>query len=196
MVTCSHGIPWKDRHRFVTFTPGYLRGHTLYTQASAEHIIVLRELDGTKPINDNETAFDYAVVVLDAPLGLLTGWVGFRTYRAAWNGRNSWQNVGYPADLTAGEQAVFSAGGAIASAESQTFLGATGFVLGHFMDTSPGHSGGPYWGWWPGETGPRVVGIDSAGAARPKADRSGDDNEAAGGPALTFLINYARMHFP
>ena len=70
-----------------------------------------------------------------------------------------------------------------------------GVILGHFMDTWGGHSGGPHWGWWSDEPWPRVVGVQSAGASTPGDDTSGD-NEAGGGPALSDLITYARSNYP
>ena len=61
--------------------------------------------------------------------------------------------------------------------------------------TRSGHSGGPHWGWWDGETWPRLVGVQSVGAATPGDDTSGN-NEAGGGPPLSSLIAYARQSYP
>jgi hypothetical protein len=67
--------------------------------------------------------------------------------------------------------------------------------MGNFIDTFPGHSGGPYWGWWGEEPWPRLVGTDSTSPKTPGTDKSGD-NEAGGGPALSSLITYARQKYP
>jgi hypothetical protein len=68
---------------------GHLQfGYGVDPKAAAERVIALKELDGTMQITNDQTAFDYAVAVLDSPLGLLTGWVGCRTYKASWNGLN------------------------------------------------------------------------------------------------------------
>ncbi|RNG30752.1 hypothetical protein EEJ42_09480 [Streptomyces botrytidirepellens] len=71
----------------------------------------------------------------------------------------------------------------------------SGYVLGHFMDTSGGHSGGPYGGWWGEEPWPRLIGTDSTSPQRPGNDTKGD-NEAGGGLALSALISYDRQRYP
>ncbi|MDH3708097.1 MAG: hypothetical protein OES57_18680, partial [Acidimicrobiia bacterium] len=81
------------------------------------------------------------------------------------------------------------------SVGSQGLNGQTGYVLGHFNDITPGHSGGPVWGWWGDEPWPRVVGVNSAEANTPAFTTSGD-NEFGGGPGLSALITWARSNYP
>jgi hypothetical protein len=71
--------------------------------------------------------------------------------------------------------------------------GQTGYVLENFIDTSPGHSGGPYWGWWGEETFPSVIGVDSTSPDLVHEPSRG--NEAGGGPALKSLVAYAREKY-
>ena len=131
-------------------------------------------------------------------MGDLTGYAGYRKYKPKWNGSNYWQQIGYPSDLSLGQRPAFFGGGAITSAESRSATGGTGLVLGHFMDTVGGHSGGPYWGWWGDEPWPRVVGTDSTSPGTPSTTGTGTagDNEAGGGSPLSSLIAWARNNYP
>lgn len=58
--------------------------------------------------------------------------------------------------------------------------------LEHTGDVGPGNSGGPLWAWW-GDS-PRVIGTLS-GSEYNWDERN---NVAAGGPALSTLIKWAR----
>jgi V8-like Glu-specific endopeptidase len=196
MVTGSHCIQWLESGAgWVKFTPAYYNGATPFGIAWGTRVIYWRRADGSDGLSDLETAFDYVVVVLDRNLGDLTGYVGYRTYTSSWNNGSYWQQIGYPGDLSGAQRPAFFAPGAITSVQSQTTSGQEGYVLGHFMDTFAGHSGGPYWGWWGQEQWPRLIGTDSTSPQRPGNDTSGD-NEAGGGPALSALISYARQNYP
>lgn len=196
MVTASHCMQWTSTGAgWVKFTPSYYNGSAPFGVAWGQRVIYWSRADGSDGLSDQETAFDYVVIVLDRNMGDLTGYAGYRTYSSSWNGGNFWQQVGYPGDLSGGQRPAFFGGGAIESVQSKSTSGQTGYVLGHFMDTSAGHSGGPYWGWWANEPWPRLVGADSAGPATPGTGTSGD-NEAGGGPALSGLIAYARQNYP
>jgi hypothetical protein len=81
------------------------------------------------------------------------------------------------------------------SVQSYNTAGQTGYVIGHYIDTERGHSGGPFWGWWSGENYPRVIGDQSSAPSNPGPTTSGD-NEASGGPALSALITWCRTNFP
>jgi V8-like Glu-specific endopeptidase len=196
MLTGSHCMEWtRDGAGWVKFTPAYYNGAAPFGVAWGERVIYWSRVDGSDGVSDQETAFDYVVIVLDRNMGDLTGYAGYRAYSSSWNGGNYWQQIGYPGDLSGGQRPAFFGGGAISSVQSKSTSGQTGYVLGHFMDTSPGHSGGPYWGWWGDEPWPRVVGTDSTSPSKPGNDTSGD-NEAGGGPALSSLIAYARTNYP
>jgi V8-like Glu-specific endopeptidase len=196
MLTAAHCIVWTaDGAGWVKFTPSYYNGDAPFGIAWGTRVIYWQKPDGSAGLSDQETAFDYVVVVLDRFMGDLTGYAGYRTYSDSWNGGNYWQQIGYPGDLSSGERPAFFSPGAIASVQSKSASGQTGYVMGHFMDTAPGHSGGPYWGWWDDEPWPRVVGADSASPNTPGTGTLGD-NEAGGGPALSSLISYARTNYP
>jgi V8-like Glu-specific endopeptidase len=196
MLTANHCIAWKPNGAgWVKFTPSYYNGSAPFGIAWATRVIYWTRVDGSDGLSNAETAFDYVVLVLDRNMGDLTGYPGYRTYNSSWNNGNYWQQIGYPSDLSGGQRPSFFGGGAITSVESRSTAGQEGFVLGHFMDTVGGHSGGPYWGWWDGEPWPRVVGDDSTSPSTPGPGTDGD-NEAGGGPALSSLIAWARSNYP
>ena len=87
----------------------------------------------------------------------------------------------------------------ITSKQDFTFKGRVGSVLGHFSDITAGMSGGPLWGTWDGESGPRVVGVCSTREGAPIAVPDGStatDNEFGGGQALEDLVIQARAKSP
>lgn len=195
MLTATHcvnflnggGIGW------MSFTPSYYNGNAPFGIAWATGIWFWTQVDGSNGLSDQETAFDYAIVRLNTNMGDLTGYTGYRTYRSSWNNGNYWQNIGYPGGLTGTQRPTFSGSGAITSVGTRFASGQTGYVLGNYIDTEGGHSGGPVWGWWSGEAFPRIVGDVSAESANPGPGTSGD-NEAGGGPALSALISWARAN--
>merc|ERR1712038_1052379 len=194
MLTAAHCINWTGNGGvgWMKFTPSYYNGDAPFGVAWATRVIYWApRVDGSNGLTDQETAFDYTVVVLNQNMGDLTGHGGYRTYHSSWTGGNYWQNIGYPGGMTGTQRPVFSGGGAISSVQSKSASGQTGYVLGNYIDTEPGHSGGPVWGWWAGEIFPRVVGDVSASSANPAYTQTGD-NEAGGGPALSALISWAR----
>lgn len=196
MVTAAHCIDWRDDGvGWVKFTPAYYDGDEPFGHAWGTRVIYWDHPDVSDGLSDRETAFDYVVVVLDRNVGDLTGYAGYRTYSSSWNDGNYWQQIGYPGDLSGTQRPAFFSPGAIESVGTQSTAGQSGYVMGHFMDTSRGHSGGPYWGWWGDEPWPRVVGVDSTSPRTPGSDTSGD-NEAGGGPGLSGLIAYARSNYP
>jgi V8-like Glu-specific endopeptidase len=196
VLTASHCIDWDDgegRIGWVKFSPGYDGGNGPWGEFYATEVIWWNQAEGG--LSDLETAFDYVVLVMNEPVGERVGWPGYRTYDAGWNGGTYWQHVGYPGDLSGTQRPSFQGSCVVSSASSQSLSGQTGLVLGHFNDTTPGHSGGPAWGWWGDEPWPRVVGVASAEAATPKRDTTGD-NEFGGGQALSALIGWARANRP
>ena len=196
MLTANHCIAWKENGAgWVKFTPAFFNGDAPFGVAWATRVIYWTRVDGSNGLSDTETAFDYVVLVLDRNMGDLTGYPGYRTYNSSWNNGNYWQQLGYPSDLSGGQRPSFFGSGAVTSVGSHSTVGQEGFVLGHFIDTVGGHSGGPYWGWWEGEPWPRVVGDDSTSPNTPGTGTTGD-NEAGGGPALSALITWARTNYP
>ena len=152
------------------------------------------------PLSDLQTAFDYVVLVLNERIGDTIGYYGIRTFDNSWvNTVSNWKFVGYPKDLTDTERPVNQGAVKITSKQDYTFNGRNGCVLGHFNDNTAGMSGGPAFGTWDGEVGPRVVGVCSTREGAPIAIPDGStatDNEFGGGPALTDLVTIARNGMP
>jgi len=199
MLTAGHCVNWLANNEigWLKFTPSYYNGEAPFGVAWATRVIYWEKPDASNGLTDHETAFDFVIAVLDRNMGDLTGYTGYKTYSSQWNNLRAWQNIGYPGPLTSAQRPVISSGGAITSVQSEFSFstGQTGYVLGNYIDTERGHSGGPVWGWWAGETYPRVVGDISTGPNTPGPTTSGD-NEAGGGPALSALIGWARSQYP
>ena len=146
---------------------------------------------GAGQLTDQQTAFDYVVLVMEERIGDIVGYPGYRTYDDDWNGGRYWQYIGYPGELSSGERPAFQGDGVVSSVGEESLSGQTGYVMGHFNEFTPGQSGGAVWGWWGEEPWPRVVGvgstIGSTAVQQPTGSTTGD-NEYGGGPALSALI--------
>ena len=195
VLTASHVVNWQSGSPpgWAKFSPGYYNGNGPWGEYNVTRIIYWNQATGG--LTDLETAFDYAVFVMDDPVGDDVGYAGYRSYDAVWNGGVYWQHMGYPGDLSGTQRPAFVGSAVVSSTSAQALAGQDGLVMGHFNDATPGHSGGPTWGWWSGEPWPRVVGVMSAEAAVPAFNTSGD-NEFGGGSALSALISYARTTYP
>jgi V8-like Glu-specific endopeptidase len=197
MLTANHAVQWNSDGTagWIRFRPSYYNGDTPFGEAWATNVIYWIKTTGGDGLSNWETAFDYVVCVLDTRMGDIVGYPGYRSYNDDWNGGNYWQHMGYPTDLSGTERPAFQGGCVISSVSDEETSGRDGYVMGHFNDAVPGHSGGPVWGWWGNEPWPRVVGVQSAEANTPSYSTSGD-NEFGGGPALSDLIGWARSHYP
>jgi V8-like Glu-specific endopeptidase len=201
VLTASHVVNWTGGDDggvgWLTFTPGYCDGSGPWGEIAATKVIYW--LQAPESMTDEQTAFDYVVLVMEERIGDIVGYPGFRTYDDDWNGGRYWQYVGYPGELASGERPAFQGDGVISSVQNESFNGQTGHVLGHFNEFTPGQSGGAVWGWWGDEPWPRVVGvgstIGSTAVQTPTGSTSGD-NEYGGGPALSALISWARSNYP
>jgi V8-like Glu-specific endopeptidase len=200
VLTASHVVNWTGDDggvSWLTFTPGYFDGSGPWGEIAATHVIYWIQAPGT--LSDDQTAFDYAVLVMDEPIGDVVGYPGYRTYDEGWNGEKFWQYIGYPGELSSGERPAFQGDGVVSSVGEHSTSGQTGYVLGHFNEFTPGQSGGIAWGWWSDEPWPRVVGVGSTIGSTAVSSPSGTttgDNEYGGGPALSALIGWARANFP
>jgi hypothetical protein len=132
-----------------------------------------------------EGMYDYVVVVLNTNIGNLTGWMGSRGYTDSWDGGTYWSHIGYPGDLSAGNRPSFqnniSLDGAWYEFDSHESMATR-------ADVWPGQSGGPYFGWWSGEVGPRAVAVQSS--------QSSSENDASGGQDMVDLIIRAKNEHP
>ena len=201
VLTASHVVNWTGGSgggvSWLTFTPGYFDGSGPWGEIAATQVIFWEKAAGK--LVDEQTAFDYVVLVMEERIGDVVGYPGYRTYDDDWNGGAYWQYIGYPGELSSGERPAFQGGGVVSSVGVESLSGQTGYVLGHFNEFTPGQSGGSVWGWWGKEPWPRVVGvgstIGSTAVQQPTGSTTGD-NEYGGGPALSALISWARSNFP
>lgn len=182
VLTASHCVDW---------TPGWLRVDVMYSDGksldSAGGILAYAESKvGPGRISDDESDEDYAVIVLNQPLGEKYGWLGSRTYNSSWDDETSaWHSIGYPQD--------WSGNGEIAAWQTNFFLnelgadyGSARLIRSQTFDNWPGQSGSPVFGFWP--QGPYVVGVVSG--------QDSDYNYISGGSLLPSLVNRARSEHP
>lgn len=182
VLTASHCVDW---------TPGWLTVDVMYSNSSslqsAAGIYVYAESKvGSGTIPDDESDEDYAVVVLDQPLGSRFGWLGSRTYNSGWDDETSaWHSIGYPQD--------WSGNGEIAAWQTDFFLnelgadfGSARLIRSETFDNWKGQSGSPVFGFW--SDGPYAVGVVSG--------EDSDYNYISGGSLLPSLVNRARAERP
>ena len=205
VLTASHVINWtrdsSGNIGWVTFTPGYYDGRGPWGELAVTEVLWWVQNPGS--LTDQQTAFDYVVLVLRDPIGDTIGFAGTRDYDAAWNGGAFWQYVGYAGELAGGERPAYQGSAVVSSKQDFTMSAGggqiNGSVLGHFNDFTPGQSGGPAWGFFGSETAPRVIGvgstIGSTAVQQPTGSTNGD-NELGGGPALGALVSWARTNRP
>jgi V8-like Glu-specific endopeptidase len=186
MLTVSHTIQWNANNTagWVRFRPSFFNGSAPFGEAWGTLIYSKRKVTGPT-IDWIEGMFDYVVVVLNTTMGNLTGWMGSRGYTDAWDGTGYWAHVGYPGDLTAGNRPTFensiSLDGVWWQLDSHE-------AMAHRGDVWPGQSGGPFFGWWSGEVGPRAVAVQSS--------QNNNENNASGGQDMVDLIIRARNEHP
>jgi V8-like Glu-specific endopeptidase len=185
LLTVSHVIDWSAPAGFaadwVRFTPSYYDGTAPFGEAYGSHIYWYVQEDGDGFISGNEGDYDYAVVVLDRRLGETTGWMGARGYDDAWDSLDVWSHMGYPGDLNSGQRPTWQGGFRVdgSDAAAQSIL--------HRADVFPGQSGGPVFGFWAGDVGPRAVAVQSW--------QNSSDNGASGSAAMRDLVARARTEF-
>ncbi len=189
LLTCSHAIQWFANPNpyvagWVKFMPSYFDGSTPFGSAWGIHIYWQQKVAGPG-IDSTEGRNDYVVVVLDRPIGNLTGWMGSRTYDDGWDGGNYWSHIGYPGDISGGTRPSFQGGFSLNGDDVQP---ASNQQIYHQADVWPGQSGGPFFGWWGGEPWPWVVADQSW--------QNGSTNGASGGSRMVDLIIRARNDFP
>ncbi len=185
LLTVSHVIDWSAPAGFaadwVRFTPSFFDGDAPFGEAYGEHIYWYVQEDGDGFISGNEGDFDYAVVVLDRRLGETTGWMGARGYDDDWDSLDAWSHMGYPADLNSGQRPTWQGGFRVngTDAAAQSIL--------HRADVFPGQSGGPVFGFWAGDVGPRAIAVQSW--------QTSSNNGASGSMDMRDLVARARTEF-
>ncbi|MGA0559293.1 trypsin-like serine peptidase [Larkinella sp. VNQ87] len=185
LLTVSHVIDWTAPAGFaadwVRFTPSYYDGTAPFGEAYGSHIYWYVKEDGDGFITGDEANFDYVVVVLDRRLGETTGWMGARGYNDDWDDLAVWSHMGYPGDLNGGQRPTWQGGFRVdgTDADAQSIL--------HKADVFPGQSGGPVFGFWDGDVGPRAVAVQSW--------QTSSNNGASGSMDMRDLVARARSEF-
>jgi V8-like Glu-specific endopeptidase len=185
LLTVSHIIDWTAPAGFaadwVRFTPSFFDGDAPFGESFGVHIYWYVQEDGDGFITGNEGNFDYAVVVLDRRLGETTGWMGARGYDDDWDTLDAWSHMGYPTDLNSGQRPTWQGGFRVdgTDAAAQSIL--------HQADVFPGQSGGPVFGFWDGDVGPRAIAVQSW--------QTPSNNGASGSMDMRDLVALARTDF-
>jgi V8-like Glu-specific endopeptidase len=185
MLTVSHVIDWTAPAGFaadwVRFTPSFFDGNAPFGEAYGAHIYWYVQEDGDGFISGSEGNYDYVVVVLDRRLGETTGWMGARGYDDDWDSLDVWSHMGYPSDLNSGQRPTWQGGFRVdgTDAAAQSIL--------HQADVFPGQSGGPVFGFWDGDVGPRAIAVQSW--------QTTSNNGASGSMDMRDLVALARTDF-
>ena len=190
LLTAAHIIPWGTSDRgvpttgWVRFVPGAFDASEPFGSASA---VAAYCLEPTYPpsIDAVEERVDFAVCVLDQPIGLRTGWMGVQVYRDEWDHLPRWSYVGYRGPHATSTRPTHQTGLALDGRADQPD---THRAMLHCGDVHPGQSGGPFFGWWAGEDCPRVVAVQSWGLP----GQAG----ASGGGHLVDMVVRARQEHP
>ncbi len=182
VLTASHCVDW---------TPGWLTVEVMYSnggslaQANGIYAYAETKVRGRR-VSDSESDEDYAVIVLDKPLGSQFGWMGCRTYDSGWDNETSaWHSIGYPQDRSSsGHVAVWQTNFLLDELGSD--FGSARLIRSNTFDNWPGQSGSPIFGFW--NDGPYVVGVVSG--------ENPDFNHISGGSLLTSIVHKARTRHP
>jgi V8-like Glu-specific endopeptidase len=189
VLTCNHGIDWTPPPGFdadwLTFTPSYFDGDAPFGSTYATLVYFVQKDNNDGLSNGNEGQYDYVVLVLNDRIGDLTGWLGTRRYTDAWDPLAVWWHIGYPGDLTSFERPVFQSWFTMNGHDNQDDAHE---IIYHQADVFPGQSGGPMFGFWDGDVGPRAVAVQSW--------QNTDTNGASGGGDLVDLAIRARDENP
>lgn len=186
LLTASHLIYWKRNGTtdWLRFRPAYYNGSTPFGDAWGTHVLFKYQVR-TPIIDEIEGRYDYAVVVLDRRMGDLTGWMGSRAYTDEWDNKPFWSHIGYPGHTTGSNRPTLQTGIAL---DGLSWQEDSHQAMTHRGDVWPSQSGGPFFGWWAGEQGPRVVAVQSS--RNPRA------NSASGGLEMVHLIVKALQEHP
>jgi V8-like Glu-specific endopeptidase len=186
LLTCSHIVQWLPGNSagWIRFAPASYDGNEPFGAAWGTRIYWEGRKVFGPSISRDEAQHDYVCVVLDRTIGNLTGWMGSRSWSDSWDGGTYWSHIGYPGDL-GGLRPSFQNGIALDGSFWDREVHTRIF---HKADVWPGQSGGPFFGWWSGETGPRVVADQSA--------HNPSENIASGGAHMVNCIIRARDAHP
>lgn len=189
ILTCNHGIDWTPPPGYAAdwlqFTPSYYNGNEPFGSSFASHIYWIKKDNNDGFSNGDEDQYDYVVLVLNDRIGERTGWLGARRYTDSWDGLEAWWHIGYPSDLTSMERPIYQSWFTMDGDQNQSD---DHQAIYHLADVFPGQSGGPMFGFWEGDVGPRAVAVQSW--------QNSSTNGASGGGDLVDLVIRARSDFP
>ena len=185
LLTVRNAIGWAPNGRagWLRFRPSFFNGRAPFGEAWGQ-VVLHKNKSRDSALPRLEDRYDYVCVVLDWRIGNLTGWMGSRSYAECWDGGAFWSHVGYPGDLTGGNRPIFQGAIALdgAVAPSRDPRGSLS------TEVRPGQGGGPFFGWWAGEKGPRAVAVQSG--------RGAAAHRATGGQDMVHLILEGRRRWP
>lgn len=186
VLTCSHAVQWLPGNTagWIRFAPASYDGNEPFGAAWGTRIYWEGRKVFGPSISRDEAQHDYVCIVMDRRIGDITGWMGSRSWSDSWDGGSYWSHIGYPGDL-GGQRPSFENGIALDGSFWDREVHTRIF---HKADVWPGQSGGPFFGWWSGESGPRVVADQSA--------HNSDENIASGGAHMVNCIIRARNEHP
>jgi V8-like Glu-specific endopeptidase len=180
VLTASHVIDWQALSASVSF----VQGGITFASAVGTDVLAYERISDVTYTNADD---DYAVIVINTPLGVSIGALGAKTYDSAWDNETAdWANIAYAPDVSSSTP-VFQTGFFLD--EDDFDLGAGRMLITKTGDFVKGMSGSPVYGIW--ADGPSVVGVTSAGGSG-----LGNFNALAGGSNLTRLVSTARARFP
>jgi len=186
LLTCSHVVQWLPDNvaGWIRFAPAFYDGSEPFGAAWGTRIYWESQKVFGPTISRDEAQHDYVCVVLDRRIGDVTGWMGSRGWSDSWDGGAYWSHIGYPGDL-GGQRPSFQNGVALDGSFWDREVHTRIF---HKADVWRGQSGGPFFGWWSGESFPRIVADQSA--------QNSDENIASGGAHMVNCIIRARNDHP
>jgi V8-like Glu-specific endopeptidase len=189
ILTAAHAIPWflvaNSLPFKALFVPAYYDGKSVFTRADGSTPFAWCTAAWGYPGHDQGD--DMGVWKLSAPLGQEWGYFGYKTYSDNWEDMPVWRLNGYPGDIGYGTRPARDFDFPIVDDDDD----GAGVELEYFADTSGGMSGGPVWGWFDknGVPKPYIIGTHVGGEDNFLEEKH---NLAAGGPALSALIKWAR----
>jgi len=186
LLTVSHIVQWLPNNQagWIQFRPAFFDGSAPFGSAWATWTYYKDKVSGPT-IDFIEGMYDYVCVVLNWPIGNITGWIGSRGYTDSWDGGAYWSHIGYPGDITGGNRPTFQSG---ISLDGAWWEFDSHEAMSHHADVWPGQSGGPFFGWWANEPWPRAVAVQSS--------QNSSENNGSGGQDMVDLVIQARNDEP
>lgn len=176
VLTASHVIDWTTPNAL------FIANQFDTTNNGMAFATLIWRYEHINNVDTGNVDEDYAVLVLDRPLGDTLGWMGSRTYNDDWDNQPFWSNVGYTGSLGGGDRPVFHDDITMLEVDGGSMKAMNSFTA----DLTEGHSGGPVFGWW--DAGPYVVGVVSAQGL--------GANWISGGSAMVSLVKTAKQLTP